>query len=122
MKAIRYLSYNAGSLIQDVDSNIVEQFNGIIAMLVGGKRVNFSLGNSYETRCFAAVIQFNTSRLHSEVCRNIFNLESNQYIQELEKKTEANNQASVLNNKSKNCKQKGELYIFVTFGIITYSF
>lgn len=107
MKALRHLSYNAGSLIQDVDSNIVEQFNGIIAMLVGGKRVNFSLKNSYETRCYAAVIQFNTSRLHSEINRNIFNCDSNQYIQELENQTEAKNQASVEKYKSKNFKPKG---------------
>lgn len=112
MKALRALSYNAGSLIQDVDSNVVEQFNGIIAMLVGGKRVNFSLGNSYETRCFAAVIQFNTSRLHSQINKYIFNRESNKYILEMEDQTEAKNQASVRKYKSKNFKQKG---MFKTF-------
>lgn len=59
------------SLIEDVDSNVVEQFNSVIAKLVGGKRINYSQRRSYRTRCAGAVISFNTKRLLSTVHRNI---------------------------------------------------
>lgn len=51
---------HARSLIHDVDSNVVERFNGVIAKFVGGKRINYSLRQSYEGRCHAAVVSFNT--------------------------------------------------------------
>lgn len=59
------------SLIEDVDSNVVEQFNGVIAKLVGGKRINYSQRRSYQTRCAGAVVSFNTGKLLSTVHRNI---------------------------------------------------
>lgn len=50
------------SLINDVDSNDVERFNGIVAKFVGGKRINFSLKQSYQARCSAAVVSYNTKK------------------------------------------------------------
>ncbi|KAF2888058.1 hypothetical protein ILUMI_18114 [Ignelater luminosus] len=40
---IHSLELNVRSLIQDVDSNVVEHFNSTVAKFVGGKRINFSL-------------------------------------------------------------------------------
>ncbi|KAK4883412.1 hypothetical protein RN001_006731 [Aquatica leii] len=51
---------NARSLLEDVDSNVVEHFNSIVAKHVGGKQINFSLRGSYQGRCAAAVVRFNT--------------------------------------------------------------
>lgn len=51
---------NAKSLLKDVDSNSVEQFNNVVAKVVGGKRINFSLKRSYRARSHAAVVAFNT--------------------------------------------------------------
>lgn len=45
-KSISRLVTNAESLLYDVDSNIVEKFNSIIAKFVGGKRVNYAGGSS----------------------------------------------------------------------------
>lgn len=42
MAIFEYLSKHSNSLIQDVDSNIVEQFNNVICKYIGGKRVNFT--------------------------------------------------------------------------------
>lgn len=53
---------NATSLITNMDTNIAEQYNSIICKFVGGKRINFSLKRSYETRCKAAAISFNTEK------------------------------------------------------------
>lgn len=59
---IKTLANNSRSLIQDMDSNIVEQFNSIVAKFVGGKRINYSLRRSYQGRCSAAVVSFNSKR------------------------------------------------------------
>ncbi|CAB3249485.1 unnamed protein product [Arctia plantaginis] len=50
------------SLINDCDSNAVEQFNCIIATFVGGKRTNLVQRQTYQSRCAAAVVAFNTNR------------------------------------------------------------
>ncbi|EFN65585.1 hypothetical protein EAG_15609 [Camponotus floridanus] len=40
----------------------VETFNSVIAKCTGGKRVNYGLRGSYETRCNAAAVTFNTGK------------------------------------------------------------
>lgn len=60
--ALKYISWNAKSLLQDKDSNRVETFNSVISRCTGGKRINFGLRGSYETRCNAAVVGFNTGK------------------------------------------------------------
>ncbi|KAL0894185.1 hypothetical protein ABMA27_014210 [Loxostege sticticalis] len=59
---ISSVASHAPSLINDVDSNSVERYNSIVAKLVGGKRINYSLKGSYQNRCNAAVISFNTKK------------------------------------------------------------
>lgn len=59
---MKYISWNAKSLLKDKDSNRVETFNSVISKCIGGKRVNFGLRGSYETRCNAAVVSFNTGK------------------------------------------------------------
>ncbi|KAK4882555.1 hypothetical protein RN001_005874 [Aquatica leii] len=54
------LANNAVSLLHDVDTNSAETFNSIVAKFVGGKQINFSLKGSYETRCIAAAVSYNT--------------------------------------------------------------
>ncbi|XP_073966092.1 uncharacterized protein [Choristoneura fumiferana] len=61
----------ARSLIENMDSNVVERFNGVIAKFVGGKRVNYALKRSYQARCAGAVISFNSGRLHTTVRKTI---------------------------------------------------
>lgn len=74
------------SLIEDVDSNVVEQFNSVIAKLVCGKRINYSQRRGYQTRCAGAVISFNTKRLLSTVHRNIHNKSPRMSIKKYENK------------------------------------
>ncbi|CAH0401911.1 unnamed protein product [Chilo suppressalis] len=76
------------SLIEDVDSNVVERFNGVIAKLVGGKRINYSLRRSYQARCSGAVISFNTGNFLSTVHRHIYGNSPKRSIKKLEKATE----------------------------------
>ncbi|XP_050065938.1 uncharacterized protein LOC114121144 [Aphis gossypii] len=52
---------NAVSLILDVTNNVCEQFNSIINKFIAGKRINFSLKQSYNTRVQAAIISYNTN-------------------------------------------------------------
>jgi hypothetical protein len=53
---------HARSLIHDVDSNVVERYNRIIAKFVGGKRINFTKKSSYHTRYLAATVSFNEKK------------------------------------------------------------
>jgi len=52
---LKYINWNAKSLLQDKDSNRVETFNSVISKCIGGKRINFGVRGSYQTRCTAAV-------------------------------------------------------------------
>lgn len=69
---INRLSRNSKSLLIDVDSNVAERFNSIIAKTVGGKRINFSTGQSYRYRCHAAVVQHNNERAASTILKEMY--------------------------------------------------
>ncbi|KAH9379793.1 hypothetical protein HPB48_007294 [Haemaphysalis longicornis] len=51
---------NTTSLIQDVDNNAAEHYNSVVAKFVGRKRLYYSLEDSYDIRCFAASLSFNS--------------------------------------------------------------
>jgi hypothetical protein len=53
---------NASSLLHDVDTNMAECYNSVGNKLIGGKRVNFSKGGSYQNRTIAGVANFNNNR------------------------------------------------------------
>jgi hypothetical protein len=54
------LQINSDSLIEDVDNNPCEQFNSLINKHIGGKRINFTQSNNYQTRVHAAIIAYNS--------------------------------------------------------------
>ncbi|XP_022165265.1 uncharacterized protein LOC111030182 [Myzus persicae] len=58
---LRRVVENASNLIYDVTNNACEQFNSVINKYISGKRINFSLKQSYNTRVQAAIISYNTS-------------------------------------------------------------
>jgi len=62
MKHIRNIARYSSSLLEDVDSNIVESYNSIIAKVIGGKRINYAMNRSYAGRCMIAAVSKNTSR------------------------------------------------------------
>lgn len=82
------------SQIENVVSNIVKRFNGVIAKFVGGKRINYSLRRSYQTRCAGAVVSFNTGKTLSTVHRYVNNSSPSAGIKKFEdrvmKKNEVN--------------------------------
>lgn len=78
------MKINAKSLIYDYDSNVVERYNSIIAKYVGGKRINYSLGRSYGSRCASAVVQHNTGQAHYHLHKTVFNKSPNGFIEKLE--------------------------------------
>lgn len=80
MDAIGRLKINAKSLLHDLDS---EQYISVVVKFTGGKRINYSLKNSYSARCAcnwdtaaarraAAVSQFNTGRTHYRLHQTVF--------------------------------------------------
>ncbi|KAB0802597.1 hypothetical protein PPYR_04783 [Photinus pyralis] len=52
MDAVRYLAGHSRSLLENVTTNVVEQFNSIIAQKLGGKRVNYTQRRCYQGRCY----------------------------------------------------------------------
>lgn len=81
------VSSKANSLIHDVDSNIVEHFHSIVGKYVGGKRINFSLANSYEARTYIAVIHHNTSgAVNSAIQAHIFKRDAPEIVKRIENK------------------------------------
>lgn len=67
------LAFNSRSLLHNLNNNRAEQFNATVAKYVGGKRINYSLKNSYALRCYAAVVAFNTGKPISQFYKTIFN-------------------------------------------------
>lgn len=61
LSILRRVVDNAVSLILDVTNNVCEQFNSVINKFIAGKRINFSLKQSYNTRVQAAIISYNTN-------------------------------------------------------------
>lgn len=59
MDAAHNVANKSDSLIENVTNNSAELYNSIVAKFVGGKRINFSLRNSYAARCDAAVLSMN---------------------------------------------------------------
>lgn len=59
MEAINLLADNSRSLLFNVSNNAAEGVNSKISKFVGGKRINYCLKNSYQTRCKAAAVSYN---------------------------------------------------------------
>lgn len=55
-----YLMQHTESLLLLETNNPAEQFNSIIAKFLGGKRVNYALRGTYESRCYNAVTTYNS--------------------------------------------------------------
>ena len=60
--------------IYDLDSNPAELFMSLLVKATGGKRVDFTKGRGYQTRCYNAVLAYNQGgvRQHSFVMREIY--------------------------------------------------
>ncbi|XP_050671428.1 uncharacterized protein LOC126969880 isoform X2 [Leptidea sinapis] len=74
------------SLIEDVNTNTVECFNSVIAILTGGKRINFALKGGYQGRCAAAVVSFNTKSAVSTIQKAITSNAPGGLAEEIEKR------------------------------------
>lgn len=83
-QVISSISNHARSLIEDVDSNVVEQFNSIIVKFTGGKRINFSRRRSYAERCNAAVVSFNSRRCHYELHKQMYGISPGKVLKRYE--------------------------------------
>lgn len=57
---IHYMAMHSRSLLENVNSDVVESLNGIVAKLIGEKRVNSAMSGSYRSRYSAATVIKNT--------------------------------------------------------------
>lgn len=72
-QATRRLMYCSSDLILGYTNNNAEHYNSIVAKFVGGKRVNFSLSNSYKHKANAAAVQYNKKSAIKALYRTKFN-------------------------------------------------
>lgn len=56
----------------DASNNTAESFNSVVAKFIGGKRINFCLRNSYQIRCNAAALSYNTRIPNSKLHRTMY--------------------------------------------------
>ncbi|OXU18598.1 hypothetical protein TSAR_015874, partial [Trichomalopsis sarcophagae] len=61
------ISSNCLSLLQQLNNNIVERCNSVLAKIINGKRINYGLKSSYECRAYDSVTQSNTENTLSQV-------------------------------------------------------
>ena len=64
---MNFLSRSAESLVQRKTNNPAELFNSIICKTINGKRILFGRKGSYDARVYAAVVQFNTQEVLTEL-------------------------------------------------------
>ena len=65
------LSISAESLVQHMTNNAAELFNSVICKVIGGKRIDFGKRGSYNARIYAAVLQFNTQQMLTELYKSL---------------------------------------------------
>ncbi|XP_072389723.1 uncharacterized protein [Diabrotica undecimpunctata] len=78
------------SLLLNMNNNAAETYNSVISKFVGGKRINFVLRGSYDTRCKAAAISFNErehyfSDLHKKMTMKSPGKYTNKYIDQIKR-------------------------------------
>lgn len=61
------LVFHADSLLKHMSNNYAENYNSVLAKFVGGKRVCFFKRGSYEMRCNAAGVSFNSMGTYQEI-------------------------------------------------------
>lgn len=105
MIAVNSLADYSYHLIQDVDSNSVEQYNSVIAMYTGGKRTNQIQRNGYQTRCAAAVVKYNSRqpfyKLHKSITKSSPGSYAKLYEARAKRKAERDLERSRKNPKSR---------------------
>ncbi|KAK5648395.1 hypothetical protein RI129_003287 [Pyrocoelia pectoralis] len=89
------LLQNVHSLILNMKNNAAETYNSIVCKFVGGKRINFSVKNSYEVRCKAAAICYNKKEeylalLHKNLTGRSPGQFAKKYIARVKRKREYN--------------------------------
>ncbi|KAG8196027.1 hypothetical protein JTE90_028997 [Oedothorax gibbosus] len=86
MSILNSIAYHSKSLIINATNNIAEEFNSIIAKFLGGKRINYCLGESYKARCNAAAVSHNTRTPLSEVLGVVKKSRVGKFVQKYERK------------------------------------
>ncbi|CAH2092101.1 unnamed protein product [Euphydryas editha] len=86
-------------------NNKAEQFNSVVAKVIGGKRINYSLKDSYAARCYAAVVIFNTGLPQYYLHKSILNKSPGKSLKTLERKRHLANSKRTETG-SKRCRKQ----------------
>ncbi|KAI4468489.1 dystroglycan-related [Holotrichia oblita] len=89
MVIVDRIARNAESLVLNMDNNAAECYNAVVTKFTGGKRINFTSRQSYQTRCEAASIAYNTepgqiqAYIHKKITNSSPGTFSKKYIRSL---------------------------------------
>ncbi|CAB3257324.1 unnamed protein product [Arctia plantaginis] len=103
---INSVASKSRSLLENVDTNTVERLNSVIAKFVGGKRINWSLRRSYQSRCSAAVVAFNTKRPIYTLHKKILGQSPKGNLKKYQEKKDRKRNLTNLVTRKKNRKRK----------------
>lgn len=95
MTPTRRLLYNAKSLYIGQSTNSAENYNSVLAKMVGGKRINFSLGNGYKIRSMMAAVQYNTHSSFTAMHHNNCTTGPNVQIKQIEQRRKRSNRLAL---------------------------
>lgn len=80
------LVHHSSSLLMNMDNNSAENYNTVVAKFTGGKRINFALRGSYQTRCEAATISYNMrGDYHRRIHKALTNRSPGKYTKQYSK-------------------------------------
>ncbi|XP_039300848.1 uncharacterized protein LOC120356095, partial [Nilaparvata lugens] len=84
MEAVNVLADHSSHLIYDVDSNMVEHYNAVVARFTGGKRINYIQKGSYRMGCAAAVVSHNTNQPFYKLHKTMYKSSPGLYAKQFE--------------------------------------
>ena len=99
MEIMNKFADHSKSLLYDISSNNVEEFNSIIAKFIGGKRINYCLKKSYQARCNAAVVSHNTRMPFYSLHKSLFLRSPGIYCKLSEQRRDLRRQRSAIRRK-----------------------
>ena len=106
---LQRLLLNISSLLLNMNNNLAEHYNSLVSKFVGGKRINYSLRGSYQTRCEAAAIQFNAGDDYYNLMQDSFlkrrsQVYTQKYIIKRQKKKQAT--LKIKATRGKTCRKR----------------
>ena len=106
MEIFQVLSDHAKSLLYDISTNKVENFNSLVAKFLGGKRINYSLKDAYNTRCNISAVNFNKKLPNYSFYKSFCKCSPSSHSKKFEEKRQKAREAATKRRKDLKVKKR----------------